>query len=119
MWFESAGSAYTLPYHNLLNVWATKLQIKENSLVTDYHILELGNYLETTDPRDHIYGLLGLASTSIIPDYAKDDVQVCHDFVRNMLRDTGRAEWLRYSGVGNLSETQRCHLGCQTSRECP
>jgi hypothetical protein len=100
MWFERAGSAYTLPYHNLLNVWATKLQVKENSLETGYHILELGNYLEATAPRDHIYGLLGLESTSIIPDYAKNDVQVYHDFVSNKLRDTRRAEWLRYSGVG-------------------
>jgi hypothetical protein len=62
----------------------------------------MGKNSQATDLRDHVYGVLGLTNTSIIPDYAKDDVQLYHDFVSGMLQDIGRVEWLRYSGKGSF-----------------
>ncbi|CAO2652322.1 Nn.00g006050.m01.CDS01 [Neocucurbitaria sp. VM-36] len=57
-------------------------------------------YLAATNPRDHIYGLLGLAPCGLVPDYALSVVEVYREYISSYMRDTRRLDVLRYSGIG-------------------
>jgi hypothetical protein len=59
--------------------------------------------LQATDPRDHIYGLLGLTDCNIVPDYKKDLRSVLDDLVNAWLKDSNKLEWLLYAGVGTFN----------------
>lgn len=60
--------------------------------------------LEATDPRDYIYGLLGLLEIDIKPDYNKTVDQVYLDFATTILRGSASFE-----GKGAC---ERCFRGC-------
>ncbi|KAK4221491.1 heterokaryon incompatibility protein-domain-containing protein [Podospora fimiseda] len=66
-------------------------------------------YLAATNPRDHIYALLGVArGDNLVVDYDADIVSVYLDYVNAWVQDTGRVEVLCYSGIGmvkNVRET--------------
>jgi hypothetical protein len=58
--------------------------------------------LWATDPRDHIYGLLGLQDFAIVPDYRKDLCSVLYDLVDTWIKDSNKLDCLLYAGVGTL-----------------
>jgi hypothetical protein len=53
-----------------------------------------------TDPRDHVYGLLGLGNFGIIPDYTQDLASFLQDLVIAWMKDTSTMDWLHYGGIG-------------------
>ena len=58
--------------------------------------------LRATDPRDHVYGLLGLQDFNIVPDYRKDLGSVFKDLVDAWIQDSGRLDCILYAGVGTF-----------------
>ncbi|KAF9776779.1 hypothetical protein IL306_004974 [Fusarium sp. DS 682] len=72
----------------------------------------LGGTLEATDPRDHIYGLLGLSSLPLNPDYTKSIKDVYVDYCKAILdiiknSDKRQVLFLRDAGSGVFEN----HLG--------
>jgi hypothetical protein len=63
------------------------------SLVVDSLSLKAG------DPRDKIYGLMGLADPDIIPDYSKSSSEVFIDFAACYI-SRGDSEILTFAGIG-------------------
>ncbi|KAI1063726.1 hypothetical protein LB506_005659 [Fusarium annulatum] len=64
-----------------------------------------GGTLEATDPKDHIYGLLGLSSLPLSPDYTKSVRDVYVDYCKAVLDIVGRSgrrelQFLRDAGSG-------------------
>ena len=59
--------------------------------------------LEATDPRDHIYGLLGVANFPIPIDYRKDIREVYWDFAIAWLQVNQNTDWLAYGGSGTFN----------------
>ena len=53
-----------------------------------------------TDPRDYVYGLLGILKTGIIPDYTKTPAEVYTKFFEWYIRDTRVLTFLYVAGVG-------------------
>ncbi|KXL51305.1 MAG: hypothetical protein FE78DRAFT_84111 [Acidomyces sp. 'richmondensis'] len=66
-------------------------------------ILKLTFDLQATDPRDYVYGLLGLMATDIIPDYSKSVETVYIDVGLKYLYNHGLGETLHYSGLARES----------------
>ncbi|KAF4341528.1 heterokaryon incompatibility 6 OR allele [Fusarium beomiforme] len=65
----------------------------------------LGGTLEATDPKDHIYGLLGLSSLPLSPDYTKSVREVYVDYCKAVIEtlpEKGKREvqFLRDAGSG-------------------
>ena len=54
---------------------------------------------ETTDPRDRVFGLLGITINSIAPDYSKSARDIYSGFARNQLEE-GRFDILFLAGTG-------------------
>jgi hypothetical protein len=62
---------------------------------------------ECSDPRDYIYGVIGLTDYRIIPDYSKDFPSVLTDLVCAILEENKHLQFLAYSGTGVFgSETE-------------
>jgi len=62
---------------------------------------------ECSDPRDYIYGVIGLTDYRIIPDYSKDFPSVLTDLVCVILEENKNLQFLAYSGTGIFgSETE-------------
>ncbi|KAI1035565.1 hypothetical protein LB504_005987 [Fusarium proliferatum] len=64
-----------------------------------------GGTLEATDPKDHIYGLLGLSSLPLSPDYTKSVRDVYIDYCKAVLDIIGKSDkrelqFLRDAGSG-------------------
>lgn len=74
-------------------------------------VMTATRYLEVTDPRDKIYGLLGLADTSIVPDYTRSTADVYLDFARSQIL---LGEWQNislFAGIGIVGSVRRtCDL---------
>lgn len=73
---------------------------KARGLPDPWSIFYLSSTLQATDPRDHVYGFLGLRDFGIVPDYRKDLCSVSHDLVNTWMKDTNRLDCLLYAGVG-------------------
>ncbi|KAF4435834.1 hypothetical protein F53441_13411 [Fusarium austroafricanum] len=90
--------------------WAKSMYLekdreKPDEVNLDVFLMEYGGTLLATDPRDHIYGLLGLSSTPIEPDYTKSVSEVYIDYCRAVLGSQEQAAkrdicFLRDSGSG-------------------
>lgn len=52
-----------------------------------------------SDPRDYIYGVIGLTNYRIIPDYSKDFLSVLTDLVCAILEENKNLQFLAYSGT--------------------
>ncbi|KAF5242163.1 hypothetical protein FANTH_8795 [Fusarium anthophilum] len=61
-----------------------------------YNRIELQRQLETLNPRDLIYGLLGVSQASVVVDYSKPLHQVYHDYASG---------WIRWAYAQNSSTT--------------
>ncbi|KAF4998689.1 hypothetical protein FGRMN_3015 [Fusarium graminum] len=53
----------------------------------DIRLSQFGSLLQATDPRDHIFGLLGLVSLPIKPDYTKSVREVYIDYCQAILKE--------------------------------
>lgn len=82
------------------NISETKVRLKRNLLFLLQHF----GHLDATDPRDKVYGLLGLASEvqepdaqdeMIVPDYNHPTSMVYADLVKFMVTKTRRLDILR------------------------
>lgn len=67
-----------------------------------WSIFNLSSSLRVTDPRDHVYGLLGLQYFNIVPDYRKDLHSVFHNLVNAWIMDLNRLDSLLYTSVGTF-----------------
>ena len=89
------------------NLWS----LLERTCMSDSAVLPLN----ATDPRDKIYGLLGLATDSeqlcILPDYEKSIIEVYTDISRKLIT-TGETSFL---GVSNQHVLKDYQAGFQTS----
>jgi hypothetical protein len=76
------------------------LQVLRYGAVPDIlHIVETGRTLQTTDPRDKVYGLLGLMkptlSAAIVPNYSSDSENVLLAFAVAAIKEERNLELLR------------------------
>jgi hypothetical protein len=94
---------FTLSYNpvNIGPILRVKLY-KIGGLADPWGIFYLLSNLYATDPRDHIYGLLGLQDFAIVPDYRKDLCSVLYDLVDTWIKDSHNLDCLLYAGVGTL-----------------
>ncbi|KAF5667263.1 Heterokaryon incompatibility protein [Fusarium heterosporum] len=53
----------------------------------DIRLSQFGSLLQATDPRDHVFGLLGLISLPIKPDYTKSVKEVYKDYCKAILKE--------------------------------
>jgi hypothetical protein len=68
------------------------------NLDSDLKLLAATCSLQATDPRDKIYGILGLTKSKILPDYAKPASEVFRD-VATLLISEGCMEVLSYTTI--------------------
>jgi hypothetical protein len=61
--------------------------------------------LESSDPRDRIYSLIGLADTDITPDYGKTWIEVYTEFGCESIKYSGNLDILQYAGIGTIAES--------------
>ena len=104
---QSSGSVWSVIYQVHL-LTRTRYQWKENRLQLPllYDLLHLCQRAQVTDPRDKVYGLLGIlpisVSSKITPDYCKSnsEVMVYEKFARAILYGFGRLDvivsWCAY-----------------------
>ena len=59
-------------------------------------------YLAAKDPKDHIYGLVGLTRSFLTVDKSLNTLTIYRDYVRAWIQDTKRADVLLYSGIGTV-----------------
>jgi hypothetical protein len=62
--------------------------------------------LRTTNPRDYIYGLLGLIECGIVPDYKKDLGSVYGDAVAAWVRATHSLDCLALASSGMFGASE-------------
>ncbi|KAI0456568.1 heterokaryon incompatibility protein-domain-containing protein [Xylaria acuta] len=58
-----------------------------------------------TDPRDKIYGLLGLIESDITPDYSRSVVDLYCEAAEKLLKEVGSLEPLNVAGIHNSNAT--------------
>jgi hypothetical protein len=98
----------TLPW-NLRRRVALSLSHHDVDLSMVHHS---SNVLKATDPRDQVYGFLGISGLELVVDYNKSEVQVNNDFVGALLQRVTlrcghhdpsismRCDFLRFAGLG-------------------
>jgi hypothetical protein len=92
------GTAVNVDWKNLKRIAAFRYSRGQNSpnLDGDLTLLAATCDLQATDPRDKIYGLLGLTNSSILPDYDKPASEVFTE-VAKLLISEGCMEVLAYT----------------------
>lgn len=75
----------------------------------EYLYTALGD-LQATDPRDQIYGLLGILDTDIAPNYNETLTNVYHRYVERYISSTHSLRFLNSAGVGRFDcDSVICH----------
>jgi hypothetical protein len=94
-----------------LAIWASLEIVGEIQLLQDavlghrrnnlYRLLSLGRTVFATDPRDKVYGFLGMMESSlvdlILPDYNATVLDVYRDFVKSTIKVNGSLDVIRHS----------------------
>jgi hypothetical protein len=89
-------------------------------------VCELTTRLQSTDPRDKIFGLLGLFESSITPDYRKPVSQVYTEFCQTWIAMNQSTDFLHHAGLNlNIARETKpmptwkpdWHAMFQTSRD--
>lgn len=65
--------------------------------------LSLTRTAQSTDPRDKVFGLLGMTGNSIVPDYTKPVEEVYLDVARDILRSIGLKAIIQCAGIVSRS----------------
>jgi hypothetical protein len=76
-------------------------------------LLESYRLKQSTDPRDKLYALLGLASDAsdfMAPDYAQPVSKIFSDATRTIIQRDRRLEILRHGGIGSQPAADRLKL---------
>lgn len=99
---SSYSQQYVFNLFYQLNVLLrTKRVTDEHDLLIRSRVLDMGQRAKCKDPRDHVYGLLGLLpsriSQSLVPDYNKPELEVYQDFAGVLLNVTGLTGLLSWS----------------------
>lgn len=83
------------------NMWHTP-----NSNITEIglRVLDICRELQATDPRDKVYGLLGLTQVDLIPDYAKPIRDVYIEAALKYLQLSGLTRTLNQAGIDQGSK---------------
>ena len=68
--------------------WQSRWSGAPSHAFTFRQLLETFSDLQSSDPRDKVYGFLGLTDSSLRADYSKTLVEVVVDTIRNELRQT-------------------------------
>jgi Heterokaryon incompatibility protein (HET) len=63
-------------------------------------LIRIGGFMSCTDPRDTVYGVLGLIDAGIVPDYRKAFKSVMLDLANSWINRTKRLRILGLAGVG-------------------
>jgi hypothetical protein len=83
--FISLGNILRFGTANLLYSRKAKEDDAEEQRQLDVNLAQYASLLQATDPRDHVYGLLGLSSLPIKPDYTKNVREVYVNYCRAIL----------------------------------
>ncbi|OIW25710.1 HET-domain-containing protein [Coniochaeta ligniaria NRRL 30616] len=85
---------------------------KSNLFGTEMDILQQLSKLRCTNPRDRVYGALGLLvnTPSLEVNYAKSVSQVYHDFSHSIISHTQRLDILEYAGLKTSSHPLHSEL---------
>jgi len=59
-------------------------------------------YSRASDPRDYIYGILGLTDLPIVPNYNKSIYEVYHEYIMKRVESTKCIDWFGFAGIGNF-----------------
>nr|RBR00959.1 hypothetical protein FVER53263_20340 [Fusarium verticillioides] len=84
------------PMHQVVLVRHDRQQMAKGTIPSLYNRLELQRRLEASNPRDLIYGLLGVSQASVVVDYSKPLHQIYHDYASG---------WIRWACAQNSSPT--------------
>ncbi|KAF5974971.1 heterokaryon incompatibility protein [Fusarium coicis] len=84
------------PMHQVVLVRHDRQQMAKGTIPSLYNRLELQWRLEASNPRDLIYGLLGVSQASVVVDYSKPLHQIYHDYASG---------WIRWACAQNSSPT--------------
>jgi hypothetical protein len=101
LWRRFSGGSFTMV--NFLRIVEAKdiIQLStSNNAEKRAMICRNARLLEASDPRDQIYGLVGLTNVKIIPDYKKSIVEVYCDYIGAMLQCVKNIDWLSEAGIG-------------------
>ena len=111
MWLWRAFDPHCLVglkgYARVLNVFHVRTTVREGSEgVNLLDILVTGRETSASDPRDKVFGLVGLlddelVSGSIRPDYSKTVQQVYTDVAKHLIQTTNDLAVFCYGGLGN------------------
>lgn len=117
-WLDETSTSDTSPPFIPLDTWARVISpgwldwnkvLYVSSLISilssdkhrlNRHVFEIADQRHATDPRDHIYGLLGILRADVIPDYTKSVSKVYSDFVRDWILKFRSFDFLGLAGVG-------------------
>jgi len=86
-----------------VSIWKGRLQT--NKLLPESDMALLFGHttdLQATDPRDHVYGILGILEIDIAPDYESSFSSVCHNYAEAFIKATGTLQFLEYAGIGTF-----------------
>ncbi|KAF5697604.1 heterokaryon incompatibility protein [Fusarium mundagurra] len=84
------------PMHQVVLVRHDRQQMAKGIIPSLYNRMELQRRLEASNPRDLIYGLLGVSQASVVVDYSKPLHQIYHDYASG---------WIRWACAQNSSTT--------------
>jgi hypothetical protein len=89
-------------YFHVVPILRVGLYKNRDAVHDPYVMFYICSALQATDPRDHIYGLLGLGDFEIVPDYRKDFSSVLQDLVHAWMRNSKKLDYLLYAGIGTF-----------------
>lgn len=61
----------------------------------------VARYCSCTEPRDNVYGLLGVVANSVVPDYSRPVAEVYQDWFADSLRRGRFRNIMEWSGIGH------------------
>jgi Heterokaryon incompatibility protein (HET) len=97
-----------VPFAALFRPWLVRETVfKEKKSTIEGLVLDTVKRLRASDPRDIVYGLLGLTACKIPVDYQKSTEQVYADFVHAAIEEAGGTSWLAQAGIGVWTDDQK------------
>lgn len=91
-------------WYELLKVIEIRERVEVHGPIPPSEFKEVLGFLlsefAATDPRDHVYGLLGLLKTDIVPDYTRPVAEVYRHFFDLYIKSTKSLVFMHIAGVG-------------------
>lgn len=107
----SQGAIFQLQYGSISHDWQFRLcdylqHGRGSSLQLDLILVLVSTDLNASDPRDHIYGLLGVVPTRMYADYALTTKEVYMWFCRTWIEEKGSLQFLDDAGLSSHRENK-------------